>query len=332
MILNPAIIALLLGSLMLSLFAVFSSVIGVRIIRYWDLRSGSELQLSLERKTYLISTVLAYLMGFQLFSFFLYVYTADVLHDIFVGAMCAAGTFNVNGYGYLTLLVKIANVILCGVWLAMNYVDIQADDYPLIRPKYKLLLVLTGMLLLEFYLQLRFFGAMRADVITSCCSTLFSASNQTIAGEIAAIPAKASMIIFFGTFLFMERIGGYYLHTGKGATIFSRLTVWFFVFAVVALISFISVYYYELPTHHCPFCVLQKDYHYIGYPMYTTLLLGTIFGIGVGMLNRYRNIDSLKNVIPVTQITWCWISMISYLLFVLIAVYPMIFSDFRLVD
>jgi hypothetical protein len=52
---------------------------GVRIIRHWDIDSGSEYQLDLERRTYLISTLMAYAMGFQLLSLFLFIYTADTL-------------------------------------------------------------------------------------------------------------------------------------------------------------------------------------------------------------------------------------------------------------
>ena len=64
-------------------------------------------QLILERKTYLISTLLTYLLGFELLSLFLYVFTADQLHTFFVGAMCAAGTLYVNGYGYPALILKV---------------------------------------------------------------------------------------------------------------------------------------------------------------------------------------------------------------------------------
>jgi len=42
----------------------------------------------------------------------------------------------------------------------------------------------------------------------------------------------------------------------------------------MAILSFISVYFYELPTHHCPFCILQKEYGYVGYPLYLTLFGG----------------------------------------------------------
>ena len=39
---------------------------------------------------------MTYPFGFQLASLFLFIYTADHLHPLFVGAMCAAGTLYVN--------------------------------------------------------------------------------------------------------------------------------------------------------------------------------------------------------------------------------------------
>jgi hypothetical protein len=330
LIFNPAIIALICGSLLLSFFAVYASYYGLKIVQKWDLASGSDLQLFLERKTYLISTILAYLMAFELFSFFLFVYTADHLHDVFVGAMCAAGTLNVDDFGYPTLLVKILNVVLCGVWVVVNHVDNRAYDYPLIRPKYKLLPVITLFLLLEAYLQIRYFSGLRADVITSCCGSIFSEDQPSVAGELAAISSGAGKILLFVSLYFILRIGLQFLITGGGAVYFAGVSSWFFVFSAVALISFISVYYYELPTHHCPFCLLQPSYHYVGYSFYLSSLAGGIMGLSLGFLNRYTGIASLKDEIPRTQKKLCLGSMISYLLFVAIAVYPMIFSDFKL--
>ena len=63
--------------------------------------------------------------------------------------MCAAGTLNVNSYGYPTFLLKIFNCILAGLWLVINYADNQAYDYPLIRGKYVLLLILAPLVLTE---------------------------------------------------------------------------------------------------------------------------------------------------------------------------------------
>jgi hypothetical protein len=101
MILHPGIIALFVVSLLLTGMIIYSSFFGLRILRRWDMQSGSEEQLAMERRTYLISTILAYAFVFQIASFFLYIYTADSLHSLFVGAMCAAGALNVDPYGYL---------------------------------------------------------------------------------------------------------------------------------------------------------------------------------------------------------------------------------------
>jgi len=132
--------------MLLVAFGLVAAAIGLRILMRWDLSSGSEEQLRLERRTYLVSTVMAYLLGFEIFSLFLFIYTADHIHPLFVGAMCAAGALHANGWGYPTLVLKLVNVLLSGVWLIVNHTDNQAPDYPIIRFKYRWLLVVTALL------------------------------------------------------------------------------------------------------------------------------------------------------------------------------------------
>ena len=120
-------------------------------------RSGSEPQLDLERRTYLISTLMAYALVFQLVSLFLFIYTADNLHTFFIGAMCAAGSLNVNRCGYPTFILKIINFLLAGLWLIVNYCDNRGYDYPLIREKYTLLLWITPLILAEAVMQGSYF-------------------------------------------------------------------------------------------------------------------------------------------------------------------------------
>ncbi len=330
MILNPAIIALIGGSILLSFYSLYASLIGVRILRWWDIRSGSERQLALERKTYLVSTLLAYLVAVEFLSLFLFIHTADALHEVFVGAMCAAGSLNAGRCGYATLVVKIVSVMLCGSWLIVNAVDNRAFDYPLIRQKYKLLLAVSLLLTVEALLQFGYFSSLKANVITSCCGTLFSAAQEGVMGDLAAVSPGWGRVVFFASFLFAVGAGIYFLRTRKGARLFSAAGLWFFAFSIVALISFISVYYYELPTHHCPFCILQKEYHFIGYPLYFTLLAGGVSGVGVGILDRLRGPDSLKEIIPSAQRRLCLASLVCFALFAAVAVYPMVFSDFVL--
>jgi hypothetical protein len=103
-----------------------------------------------------------------------------------------------------------------------------------------------------------------------------------------------------------------------------------FIVSLASILSFISVYFYELPTHHCPFCILQKEYGYVGYPIYITLLGGTIAGIGTGLLMPFRGVKSLSDPLPSIQKRLALLSAILFLIFTCIVTYRMIFTDFIL--
>ena len=66
MFFKPAILALFTGSLLISGMLLFSAYYAVQILQKWDIRSGSEIQLNLERRTYLVSSLMAYALAFQL--------------------------------------------------------------------------------------------------------------------------------------------------------------------------------------------------------------------------------------------------------------------------
>lgn len=330
MIINPAHMALVAGSFLVSAYALYAAFIGARVVRHWDLDSGSEAQLSLERQTYLVSTLLAYALAFQLFSLFFFVYTADYNHRMFIGAMCAAGSLNANNYGYPTLVLKIANFMLCGLWLILNHTDSKAPDYPLIKPKYRLLMPLAALLLLEALLQAGYFINIRADVITSCCGAQFSDTAATVAGGIAALPVKTTLVVFFLSAALTLRMGIGFFLKGKGPRLYAGLSAWMLLVSLAAVIAVISVYFYEQPTHHCPFCILQREYHFVGYPLYLTLFTGALMGMGVGVVDPFRQTPSLRLVIPSLQKKLCLVSLGAFVVFLLICLYPMLFSEFRL--
>ena len=330
MILHPAIVALVLVSFLLSGMIIYSSFFGIRIIRRWDMKSGSEDQLALERRTYLISTILSYVCFFQIASFFLYIYTADSLHHMFAGAMCAAGVLNVNPYGYPTFLLKMANFILAGLWLIINGVDNRAYDYPLIRIKYGLLLILAPLILTESVLQLFFFLQMKTDVITSCCGSLFGSDQQSAGSYIAALPVGVAMTGFYLSLVLTFATGLIYLMKGKWGRLFSLASVLFFLVSCVALVSFLSLYFYELPTHHCPFCILQREYSYVGYLLYAALILGVVTGLGVGVLAPFRRIPSLSESLPLIRKRLALICLVAYAVFTVISLYRMVSTDFTM--
>lgn len=100
MIFQSSIMALLLSSLLDSLILVWAALFAVSLLRHWDVTSGHSRQITLERRTYLVSTALVFVMLVELLSLILFVYNADRMAVMFVGAMCAVGTLNVNAYGF----------------------------------------------------------------------------------------------------------------------------------------------------------------------------------------------------------------------------------------
>jgi hypothetical protein len=297
-ILHPAVLALVVSSVATSGLLLYAARWAVVILRRWDLASGSALQLELERRTYLLSTILGLVLVFELASVFLYVYTADGLAPLFTGAMCAAGTLHASPWGYPVLLLKLANAVLAGLWLALNHADGSGHDYPLIRPKYLLLLALTPPVLLEAVLQLRHFAALEPEVITSCCGSLFGRGGAGLGSDLAAAPPRAAAWAFYGVVAGAIGAALLFRRTGRGATALAALAGLALPVSLVAVIAFVSPYVYELPTHHCPFCLLQAEYRFMGYPLYAALLGGGVAGLSVGLLAPFRRIPSLAGALP----------------------------------
>lgn len=330
MILHPAILALLAGSFMASAMLLYSSWFGLQIIRTWNLKSGSELQLVLEKRTYLISAIMSYVSIFQLLSLFLFIFTADSLCTLFVGAMCAAGTLNVNAYGYPAFILKLGNFIFAGLWLILNYADNRAYDYPLIRKKYLLLLCITPFVFAETFLQTRFFLGLEAEIITSCCGSLFSKEGPDSLPLLYTVPPVAMKLLFYsamtGTF-----VSGLLLYLrGKGAYLFSAVSLVAFMASAWFLIQVIVLYIYELPAHHCPFCIFKREYAYVGYLFYVTLFAGVISGLGVGLLQSFAKVSSMSSIIPGIQRKLLLLALSGYGGFFIAAVYSIITSALKL--
>jgi hypothetical protein len=124
--------------------------------------------------------------------------------------------------------------------------------------------------------------------------------------------------------------GVYFLLKGKGGKLFAVAGTLAFPVSVAALISFISLYFYELPTHHCPFCILQREYHYVGYLIYVSLLGGGVAGAGAWALMSFRSVPSLKDVVPRIQKRLARTGLFFYSVLTAAVICRMVFSNFVL--
>ncbi|MBA4372687.1 MAG: hypothetical protein C0402_07455 [Thermodesulfovibrio sp.] len=336
MILHPGILALYTGSLITLLLFFFAASLGVRILRQWDITSSSEQQLVLERRTYLISTIIQYGLFFEILSAFLFIYTADDLHNLLVGAMCATGSLNANPYGFPALYARLATLFTAAAWIAVNYVDTRAEDYPLTRLKYGLLLFLFPVMLSADILQLLYFLNIDPDVITSCCGTLFSEGGTGLSSSLASLPVRTMRVVFFVLFTITALFGITAATSSSTAprvfssVLYSALSLIFLIVSVAAIISFISLYFYQIPTHHCPFDILQSGYYYVGYFLYGTLFAGGFFGTMSGIIMPFKKIKSLAGIIPQMQRTWIILSVAAFTVFVILATIPMVTTSFTL--
>ncbi len=332
MILHPGIVALIMGSCFVAAMVLYSTIIGVAVLRRWDLTSSSEGQLQLERKTYLTSTIMNYVLGFEILSSLLFVHTVDGLHGVFVGAMCATGSLNANPVGWAALYARIAVLFLSAIWIAVNVIDQRGADYPLTRFKFAGLLFLLPVVLLSTVLQLRYFLGLKPNIITSCCGALFSESGGGLASSLSSAAIRPSMMVFYGLLALFLGAGVFALRrrTGAWRYLFAGLSLLVLPVSLIAVVSFISLYIYESPTHHCPFDMFQGNYHYLGYPLYGTLFAGTFFGIMTGVSELLRGKGSVENTINGLQGKWIMLSVAAVGIFAAVATWPIVFSSFTL--
>ncbi len=334
MILHPGVLALVMGAVGVVAMMLYASVLGIKIVRRWDIRSSSPEQLSLERKTYLISTIMNYVLGFEILSALLFVYTVDDIHRIFIGAMCATGSLNANPVGWYVLYAKMVSFFLGAVWIAVNIVDQRAEDYPLVRMKYYMLLAITPFIAMDAYLSWEYFVDLEPNVITSCCGALFSAEGSGVASGLSTLPLKPTMILFYASVGLFLINGVAVLRSGRSFFRYAMgcMAALFFVVAIASIIAFISLYFYEIPTHHCPFDMLQRGYHFIGYPLYICLFSGVLSGLLVGIFEPLKKIASLTQIIAKAQRRWAIISMVLITIFTVISSWPIVFSSFTMAE
>jgi hypothetical protein len=284
--LNPDVLAILIIDMIFLIFALLAFVNSFKIVKKWDINSTTPLQYELEKKSYLIATIVKYIFYLKLPLFIYFIHTLDKLSVILPGAMCAAGVTNATIYGVPLFIIKIFNLYFFGFWLVINRIDVSRKNYPFTKEKFLFFIFIFPILFIETLLEILHFGNINPQVIVSCCGTLFSSSKTSPVSIFIKIPTFWILSVFYGNFLLI--VFSYIL---KRALFVSLLNMLFIPVAIISLIVFFSTYVYELPQHHCPFCLLQKDYYYIGYFMYTFLYLGTFFAMAgyIALKLNYEN-------------------------------------------
>ncbi len=323
MFLNSWSLGLTLAGLIILFLGVFACRTAVRVLRYWDPHSDSNLQIKLENEIWLASTLVEYGLGFQILTVVLFVLAADTFCQVIVGAMCATGALLANDFGMPALLVKIAGVFIYGFWIVLHKLDVSSETYPLVRIKYIYLLLMLPLLVADITLQTLYISYLSPDIITSCCAVVFGTSQKTGRNLLEGFSQTTLVSLYYGSVVALTGMGLVLLKRWllPLAVLFSAGWVWFLGMATVAIIIVFSSYIYAMPYHHCPFCILKPEYHYIGFALYFTLIPASFFGITAILVGLFKNKDGLAGVVRKYQRAAVKISLLLLLLLTLISSY-----------
>ena len=321
MFLNSWSLGLTLAGLIVLLLGIYACRTAVRILRHWDPSSDSGLQIKLENEIWLASTLVEYGLGFQILTLVLFVLAADSFCQVIVGAMCATGALLANSFRMPALLVKIAGVFLYGFWIVLHKLDISSETYPLVKIKYIYLLLILPLLVADITLQTLYIAHLSPDIITSCCAVVFGAASETGQNLLEGFSQELMLFLYYGSVIVLLGLGSVLLKRWllPVAALFSAGWLWFLGLATVAIITIFSSYIYAMPYHHCPFCILKPEYHYIGFALYFTLIPASFFGLSTVLVEPFKKKNNLSGPVEKFQRQAIRVSLVLLLILTLIS-------------
>ncbi len=284
---NQVIVYILSESILLGLLFI-AFVITAGMLKSWDFGSFSQKQFTLERRAYLVMTILIFVFAVKFFLVLYFVFAIDNLSVLVPKTMCAAGVISANDYGMYLLFFKLVILFFLLLWMALNRYDLQARDYPVFRVKSWLFVLIFIMVAVEMWLGLAYFSHIDMLEPVNCCSTLYGqleGANPLPLG----LDITKLLILFYLLFVVLA---GAMFSAQKILSIVASIL--FVVIAYYAVVYFFGTYVYELPTHNCPFCMLQKEYYFVGYLLWGTLFIGVYLSLVSSVMEIYLKIERRK--------------------------------------
>ena len=288
---NEVIVYLLSETVLyLLLFVAFLSTVG--LLKRWNFDAFTTEQFVLENRSYLVMTIIFFVMLLKVVLLPYFVYTIDNLSNLIPGAMCGAGVVKANEYGNPLLSLKIIILFLSGLWLSMNSIDLKAKSYPYLKLKSWFFILIFFLLSAEFILNILYFTHIETNNPVSCCSVIFGQTGGAN-GLPFGLDIPKLLILFYLLFALVV------LTILSGLAVMSIVaSLLFGIIAYYAVVYFFGTYIYELPTHQCPFCMLQDHYYYVGYLLWGLLMLGVFLTIDAAVMQSFfkQPSKSLKRI------------------------------------
>jgi hypothetical protein len=278
LILTPNIVALAIIESVVLIFSILVLFYSLRIVLRWDFSSTTNAQYRLEKSSFLVSLVIFFIAIIKIAIMPFFIFIIDSLSVVLHGAMCGTGVINANEYGVNLLLFKLSTLFIAGLWIVVHKLDINSKDYPYMRYKSYLFLLLFVMIVVEDWLYFKYFSNIEFDIIVECCSAVFSTAQSAL--ELPLGMSLSHLLVLFGLLsglLYISAISNYHY-----VSLFTNIL--YIIISIYVVIYFFSTYVYEIPTHQCPFCLFQKEYYYIGYIIFGSLFSSTYISIYYNMM------------------------------------------------
>jgi len=289
-LLSHEVIVYLVAETILFLLLFIAALSLPSLITQWNYHSFESRQLELEKRSYLVMSIISLVLILKVFLILYFVYTLDTLSGIISGAMCAAGVIKVNEYGNLLLGIKIILIFLGLTWISINSLDLKAKEYPYHGAKTALFGVMFALFVGEYLLDLLYFTHIQTTQPVTCCSVIFGQLGSANPLPFGLDTTTLMALFYLLYLLIVVMVWGENDWGQLGATLA------FFFVAYFGVVYFFGTYIYELPTHKCPFCMLQKEYYGIGYLLWGLLFLGVWSGVNGVLMKRFFGHTSSKRL------------------------------------
>jgi len=283
------VMSLLVVETLLLVLLLIAFGLSLKLLLRWDFEKFTQEQYDMESKSYLIATLISFVLMVKIALLPFFIYGLDALSLIVEGAMCGAGVIEANAFGYPLLGLKVLVLFLSGIWLIIHKLDIKAYNYPYMKIKLWLFSGIFILIVVEYLLLLFYYSSIDVTKSVSCCSVIYNSYGTNDTNLPFGLEIKSLLILFYLLyFLLILNVKS------------SFKTLKFMIYLLFALVSYYSIVYffgtyvYAQPHHHCPFCMLQVEYYYVGYLIWLSLMVGLFFGMSGVVLEHFFKRDFEK--------------------------------------
>jgi hypothetical protein len=274
---------LVAGVVAIALFAR-AAITAQKVLRHFDVRRATEGQLALEKQLELAATFARVGAVVQVLALVLTALGADRLSRGVRGAMCAYGVFSAHAWGFRSLGATALVALVAGIVAQLYAFDARVRTLDLARPLAVATCVMAPLSALDLAIAGKFLLGLDLTVVASCCSVQLDPVTAMGEGLAWGPRALMSALAVGGTILsIVAALVAARSPTRAKIVASGIVSAASLPPALAASVLEVAPHAFEVPTHHCPFCLLRADVLAIGYPLYGALFLAIVWAGGAAV-------------------------------------------------